>query len=189
MSQGFRDDKGEITVERFLNMRYLGTDTLIQTQQPDDSTDFAAVFEREYRDEFGFVLSNKVTIDDVRCRGTGKTYSSLPPSPLTEFPESTFTAVDVLAASKSVTSVYFPATGRSDVPVFRLEDVRPLLASRTPPRRRPLTRSLPHPLQLKTGEKVEGPAVILDATQTILVVPKATAFVTSTSLLIELGSN
>jgi 5-oxoprolinase (ATP-hydrolysing) len=124
VSQGFRDAKGEITVERFLNMRYLGTDTLIQTQQPADSTDFAAVFEREYRDEFGFVLANKVTVDDVRCRGTGKTYSSLPPSPLTEFAGSTYTPVDVSAASTSVTSVYFPATGRVDVPVFRLEDVR-----------------------------------------------------------------
>lgn len=81
-------------------------------------------FEREYKQEFGFILSNDITVDDVRCRGTGKTYSTMPPSPLVEFAASTYAPVDVATASKSTTSVYFPS-GRVDTPVFLLDDVRP----------------------------------------------------------------
>lgn len=157
----------------------------MQTKQPVDSTDFASVFEKEYKQEFGFILNNAITVDDVRCRGTGKTYSTLPPSPLTEFEETTFKPVDVKFSSQSSTSVYFPS-GRVDTPVFRLEDVRTLpLLSLISNGKANLSR-LP-PLQLKTGEQVEGPAMILDATQTIVICPGWTAFVTSTSLLIELS--
>lgn len=39
---------------------------------------------------------------------------------------------------------------------------------------------------LKTGEVVEGPAMIIDDTQTILIVPKAKAVVTRKHLFITL---
>ena len=52
--QGF--DPTGINVERFLNMRYTGTDTSIMTLQPKQSDDFGAAFESEYQEEFGFKL-------------------------------------------------------------------------------------------------------------------------------------
>lgn len=52
--QGF--EPTGINVERFLNMRYTGTDTSIMTLQPEDSEDFGAAFEAEYMEEFGFKL-------------------------------------------------------------------------------------------------------------------------------------
>jgi 5-oxoprolinase (ATP-hydrolysing) len=59
-------------------------------------------------------------------------------------------------------SVYFDAVGRvTDTPVFLLD-------------------------KLKVGDVVEGPAMIIDATQTIVLIPRAKATVTSKHLYITL---
>ena len=57
--------------------------------------------------------------------------------------------------------MYFEDTGRVDVPVHLLEE-------------------------LKQGDIVKGPAAIVDGTQTIVVVPRALAKVCSKQVLIEL---
>ncbi len=54
--QGFRDD--QIGVERYLNLRYDGTDVPVMTPYPDEEgADPAEAFEQQYKREFGFVLS------------------------------------------------------------------------------------------------------------------------------------
>lgn len=59
-------------------------------------------------------------------------------------------------------SVYFEeAGGRVDAPVYKLED-------------------------LEVGDKVPGPAIIIDATQTIVLDPRSEAVVTSQHLFITL---
>lgn len=59
-------------------------------------------------------------------------------------------------------SVYFEeAGGRVDAPVYKLED-------------------------LQMGDKVPGPAIIIDATQTIVLDPRSEAVVTSQHLFITL---
>lgn len=70
-AQGFHEDK--IRTERFLHMRYQGTDcALMCTVDGDD--DYMAAFLQRYQTEFGFVLENRsVLVDDVRVRGIGRT--------------------------------------------------------------------------------------------------------------------
>lgn len=60
-------------------------------------------------------------------------------------------------------SVYFDQGRVDKTPVFKLE-------------------------KLDLGDEIVGPAVILDETQTVVVVPNAKVLVTSGHLVIELGS-
>ncbi len=54
--QGFKED--QIGVERYLNLRYDGTDVPVMTAFANDGTaDPAKAFEEQYKREFGFTLS------------------------------------------------------------------------------------------------------------------------------------
>ncbi len=54
--QGFRDD--QIAAERFLNLRYDGTDVAVMTSRSSDST-YTEAFESAYKREFGFILEGR----------------------------------------------------------------------------------------------------------------------------------
>ena len=71
--QGF--DKGQIRHERFLHMRYQGTDcALMCSSEAGKESDFMSAFIKRYQTEFGFTLQNRaVLVDDVRVRGVGCT--------------------------------------------------------------------------------------------------------------------
>jgi hypothetical protein len=70
LRQGFAPS--QIACERFLNLRYEGTDVAVMTPCPADG-DYAAAFEAAYRREFGFVMEGReVVVDDVRVRATGR---------------------------------------------------------------------------------------------------------------------
>jgi 5-oxoprolinase (ATP-hydrolysing) len=69
--------------------------------------------------------------------------------------------VDPAARAASVQSTYFKGHGRVATPVFRLPDLRP-------------------------GEVVVGPALLVDNTATIVLVPGTETTVTSSHILIEL---
>ncbi len=71
--QGFEDD--QVNVERFLNLRYDGTDVPVMTPCPEEGGDPAAAFEGQYKREFGFTLA--VRLAPGRCR----THSRAPPPP------------------------------------------------------------------------------------------------------------
>lgn len=67
--EGFEVER--ISLERFLNLRYDGTDSGIMMAEPQDKR-YAAAFEAQYMREFGFTLpGRKVLVDDIRVRGTG----------------------------------------------------------------------------------------------------------------------
>lgn len=169
--QGFEPDR--IKIERMLNMRFDGTDTALMVL-PDASLgeaggegvaeDFEAAFKRVYKSEFGFLLDTKsVVVDDVKVRGIGKTFDSLGPSVFEEMKELRTQAVDRARAS-SVCSTYFDKVGRvRDTPVFELP-------------------------RLEVGDRVEGPAMIIDDTQTIVVVPGAKVVVARKHLVVTLGA-
>ena len=162
--QGFTGTR--VRTERTLNMRFEGTDTaLMVLPAPGDGDgreDFAAAFRRAYKAEFGFLLEGKpVIVDDVKVRGIGKTFDSLGESVYSEVARLARRPVD-RAKADSVHSVYFDGVGRvEDTPVF-------LLAS------------------LGVGDTVEGPAMIIDNTQTVVLIPGATAVLTSKQLYITL---
>ena len=162
--QGFAG--AHVHTERMLNMRFEGTDTALMVvpaaADGDGAEDFAAAFRRVYKAEFGFLLERKaVIVDDVKVRGIGKTFDTLGESVYKEVERLEKREVDPSKAD-STYSTYFDTVGRvDDTPVF-------LLTS------------------LKVGDTVKGPAMIIDNTQTIVIIPEATAVLTSKQLYITL---
>lgn len=67
-------------MERYLNLRYRGTDVAMMILQA--STSFSESFRNRYTKEFGFVLDREVLIDDMRVRACGKAkmFESIQPS-------------------------------------------------------------------------------------------------------------
>ncbi|KAG5645317.1 hypothetical protein DXG03_006506 [Asterophora parasitica] len=159
--QGFEGKR--VHVERMLNMRFEGTDTaLMIIAEADGKEDFEAAFEKAYKSEFGFVLDTKsIIVDDVKVRGIGKTFDSLGESVYSEV-EKLDTRLVNRGKAGSTHSVYFDHVGRvDDTPVFLLDN-------------------------LEVGDTLEGPAMIIDQTQTIVLVPGARAVLTSKHLYITL---
>lgn len=96
-----------------------------------------------------------------QVRGIGKTFDSLGESVYSEVERLLRTPVQRTQAA-STTSVYFDKIGRiPDTPVFLLE-------------------------QLKVGDEVIGPAMIIDDTQTIVLIPEAKAVLTRKHLYVTL---
>lgn len=163
--QGFEGDR--VIVERMLNMRFEGTDTALMVlpnnNDGDGAEDFEAAFKRVYKAEFGFLLDTKsIIVDDVKVRGIGKTFDNLGESVYSEVGRLETKPVTRDRAD-STYSVYFDKVGRvRDTPVFLLDN-------------------------LGVGDEVTGPAMIIDNTQTIVVVPGARAVLTSKHLYITLG--
>lgn len=95
-------------------------------------------------------------------RGIGKTFDSLGESVYAEVAKLQQTPVNHEAKLAARYSVYFDKIGRvDDTPVFLLND-------------------------LEEGDVLEGPAMIIDNTQTIVIVPGAKAVLTSKHLYITL---
>ena len=144
-------------------MRFDGTDTaLMVLPNPEENEDFEAAFKRVYKSEFGFLLETKsIIVDDIKVRGIGKTFDTLGESVYSEVAKLERTTVSVTDCD-STHSVYFDKIGRvDDTPVYLLD-------------------------KLKTGDEVKGPAMIIDDTQTIVIVPEAKAVVTSRHLYVEM---
>lgn len=144
-------------------MRFDGTDTSIMVLDPSDgSHDFAGEFRRQHKEEFGFLLEGKaIIVDDLKVRGLGKTFDTLGQTVYEEM--KTLQSKDVEESKRSCThSVYFDGVGRVDeTPVYELPS-------------------------LEVGDLIKGPAMIIDDTQTIVVVPKSEVVVTSRHLFIRL---
>ncbi|RDB22011.1 Uncharacterized protein C11D3.15 [Hypsizygus marmoreus] len=163
--QGFEDKR--VHVERMLNMRFDGTDTALMVLPNENDgngkEDFEAAFKRVYKSEFGFLLETKnVLVDDLKVRGIGKTFDTLGESVYSEVARLTTRPVDIQAKADSTYSVYFDHVGRvDDTPVFLLDN-------------------------LEVGDSLEGPAMIIDQTQTIVLIPGARAVLSSRHLYITL---
>jgi 5-oxoprolinase (ATP-hydrolysing) len=97
---------------------------------------------------------------DTQVRGTGRTFDTLGPSVFEELRSLQTRPADE-AKIDSRAQTFFDNAGRVDTPVFLLD-------------------------KLEVGELVRGPAVVIDDTQTIVIVPGAEATVTSKHLVIRL---
>jgi 5-oxoprolinase (ATP-hydrolysing) len=128
-----------------------------------ENEDFLGAFRRAYKAEFGFLLDEAhVVVDDIKVRGVGTTIDE---SGLSVFDELEQLRTQVVEADRAAIrySVYFDKIGRvEDTPVFELG-------------------------RLAVGDAVDGPAVVIDDTQTIVVVPGARAVVARRHLVITLG--
>ncbi|KAI1762039.1 Hydantoinase B/oxoprolinase-domain-containing protein [Hypoxylon sp. FL1150] len=166
--QGFEDS--EIIYEEYLNMRYRGTESALMIVKPNeedakakyDGEDwaFSKAFVDHHRYEFGFTLDDRdIIVDDVRVRGIGKSFRYQDKTVDQQLKDVKRQAVgDKKAYGKS--QVYFEG-GRLETPIYKLAD-------------------------LSVGDEINGPAMLADGTQTIVVTPKATALILETHVIIDL---
>ena len=159
MDQGFEVD--QIRYELYLNMRYNGSDTSLMVLKP-DNWDFSEAFRDRHRNEFGFTFDKTLLVDDVRVRAIASSTSQVDKSPIQELREAQMRENDT--APQEITPVYFDCdSGWTNVPVYRLE-------------------------RLEKHCSVQGPAMIIDETQTIVVAPHAKAQVLEKSIVIDLDA-
>lgn len=179
ISQGITTSS--IVHEEYLNLRYHGTDTNFMILRPLDGDWLSALEKEHYRElSFTFPRSRKVLVDDVRVRGIGKSGEVTKDSDtlIQELGELKFQdqskSVNMMVRKYPRESprhirqlktlqkeVYFVDGGRQQTKVFRLDDLKP-------------------------GNMIPGPAVIIDQTQTIIVVPGAQAKVLTSHVVVDL---
>ncbi|CAM1504561.1 Fc.00g021520.m01.CDS01 [Cosmosporella sp. VM-42] len=141
----------------FLNLRYDGSDTSLMAEKPADNWDYEDIFARQHYQEFGFTPTGRnILIDDIRARTTAKTASEDKVG-LKELDTIKQTRV---AQASETTRMFFHDVGLVDAPLFHLE-------------------------HLNTGDTVQGPAMVIDKTQTIVISPKATSTALSSMLVID----
>lgn len=133
------------------------------TLEPVDGNWESGFLERFYKDymrEFGFLLEGRqVIVDDIRVRGIGKSIDEFVTSVHQEYSDLE-RITEVTPAQLS--SAYWSELGRVDTPVYFLS-------------------------ALKKGTEVQGPALIIDSTVTIVVEPFCTALITSEHVYITVG--
>jgi 5-oxoprolinase (ATP-hydrolysing) len=158
LSQGFT--KRQIAHENFLNMRYKGSDTAFMISQPEHIENFAEAFTTRHLREFGFTQPREILVDDIRVRSVGKGMDFRASSP---FQELKTLKASYLAADEAVSKrrVYFEKEGWVETYVYHLAN-------------------------LSKGQKIRGPAMIIDETQTIIIDPASEAIILSEHVLIEL---
>lgn len=161
LSQGFK--KENLRYERYLNMRYQGTDTSLMILEPVGG-DFEEAFLKRHLTEFSFTVPGRpILIDDIRVRGMAVDNKIEEERSLVDQIQEAAGVEVALDKSLSTSKVYFKSTGRVDTPVYALK-------------------------QLSSSAKVSGPAVILDATQTIVVIPGAVATILDDHVVIDIDS-
>ncbi|CAG8444302.1 15333_t:CDS:10 [Acaulospora colombiana] len=158
-SQGF--ELSQIKHEVYLNLRYQGTDFALMTLEPKDSWNFIQSFVEQYQQEFGFTLPDRdIIVDDIRVRGIGEGHDISWNNVFEEEQRINHTPVDVSQRDNNV-SIYFEG-GRRQTPIYLLD-------------------------KLQVGNKISGPALIIDANSTILVAPSCNALITTSHIIITVG--
>jgi 5-oxoprolinase (ATP-hydrolysing) len=174
--QGYKTE--QIEIKRYLNLRYQGTDTALMILAPDtvsnyeagivncelsisDSSpelqknsanflDFVSTFRETYRREFGFELTGReIIVDDLRVRAVAKSPG------LQKFPLEKKAGTP---QAKESTNCYFMNESSAkgcwqETPIYRLEN-------------------------LGAGQRLQGPAIVMQNTSTILVEPGCSAEIT-----------
>lgn len=161
VSQGF--EKDNIEVEKYLNLRYKGTETFIMVREPLSEKDkpFSESFIEKHKTEFGFSLEREILVGDIRVRAVGKTPLESGTTPGADIKKygSDFALVSASAATGSK-KVYFEG-GWLDAKIYPIGN-------------------------LKRGDQIKGPAMIIDKTQTIVVDTNAVATVLSNHIVLDL---
>ncbi len=151
--QGY--ERNEIVVEKYINLRYQGTDTSVMIREPEcasgknsdpTSLPYADSFRSHYKREFGFDLEGRdILIDDYRVRAIVKGKSPGPCEPVASLgpPEQS------MGTSRS----YFE-NGWEVVNVYNMEDLNP-------------------------GHEFKGPSIIVQSISTIVLEIGCTAQVTT----------
>lgn len=159
VEQGFQRD--ELATIRYLNMRYEGADATLMIQEPTAGADWAAAFKQHHQLEFGFSHDARaVRVDDIRVRVIASQGDNIERPPLSIQIAS---ALSRGASSKAreTHSVCF-TSGWSETNVYHLGD-------------------------LAEGTVIDGPAMVVDNTQTIVIHPDAKAIILAEHVIIEIA--
>lgn len=168
--QGFSSDN--VVFEEYLNMRYRGTESALMVVRPGKETveddfggdewDFGKAFVKIHEQEFGFTLPDRdIIVDDIRVRGIGKSFRGLDKTVDDQLKEIKINNIGKERRYGS-SQVYFEG-GRQDTPIYRIES-------------------------LNFGDRIPGPAILADGTQTIIITPGATALIIETHVVINIGT-
>lgn len=167
--QGF--DENEIVFEEYLNCRYRGTESALMIIKPSEEEakasfdgkdwEFGKAFVKHHRYEFGFTLDDRdIIVDDVRVRGIGKSFRHQEKT-IDQQLKSIKRQDAPSKKQHSEQEVYFEG-GRVKTPVYKLKD-------------------------LNEGDVVNGPAMLADGTQTIVVTPRTKALITGTHVVLDIS--
>lgn len=146
-----------IKYDESLSLRYFGTDTNLAILRPDDE-DYGAAFVAEHLREFAFALDRNIIIDSIHIRGTGNSGVVAKNPPITEALKRTRASPKTDAARRTQ-HIYFDGAW-AEAGVYRLEEI-------------------------EKGSVVDGPALILDATQTIVTEPGFRAYILPDHVVLE----
>lgn len=159
ISQGFPVDL--IDHEKYLNLRYEGTETSIMISEQNETWNFEKWFADAHLREFGFAFNDKnIIVDDVRIRAIAKSF--------VREEESVDAQLDRYESREVVTSkeanffkkVYFDDNWY-ETPVFKIDN-------------------------MVYGSVVHGPAILADGTQTNIIPKNAKATVLKSHIFIEI---
>jgi 5-oxoprolinase (ATP-hydrolysing) len=155
VSQGSASNK--INFELSLTLRYKGSDTQLMIRKPEDD-DYGAAFNAAHLREFAFKLDREAVIDSIHVRGVGSTGS-------TKSQYSIITSLDKVKTRDQNLKAYeqqkvFMDGAWYQIGVFNLSKV-------------------------EKDTIIRGPALIIDATQTILVEATFTAFILPSHVILE----
>lgn len=150
--------KASVRSERYLNMRFQGSDTALMIQERPGAEGFLAAFEKAHKTQFGFLPAGReVMVDDYRVRSIGQSNVEFP----TPWPVELASAKTSWASEITTTKpVYFKGLGRCQTPVYTLGNL------------------VPH-------TKVRGPALVMDDKQTIVIIPQAIATILESMVVID----
>lgn len=149
----------EVDYQIFFNMGYKGSDSKLMISES-SGNDFLSTFYESHEREFSFNDFNKpVIVTDIRVRGVGNVNKIKERSPFEDLSSTKPFPINKDLARK-VTPLYFLG-GFQDSEVYKLDD-------------------------LPIGGQVVGPALVLDATQTILLEPHSSLTVLPRHVIIDL---
>lgn len=161
VGQGF--DENNVEIEKYLNLRYKGTETFIMVREPLTKNDksFYDSFVEKHKTEFGFSLEREIIVGDIRARAIGKTPLEGGTTPEADIKAhgSNFSPV-AESSSTGSKKIYFE-DGWLDANIYPIEN-------------------------LKRGDQVKGPAMVIDKTQTIVVDPNAVATSLTNHIILDL---
>lgn len=149
--------QSSLVFEESLVLRYFGTDTSITISRPADE-DYAAAFTANHFREFAFTLDRDIMIESVKVRGTGNAGSQR---------SGKFETQELL----SVKTAPLPTT--------------PSYSQRVYLDGQWVSAGVYHLENISKGSIVEGPALIIDPTQTILVESNFHAYVITNHVVLE----
>lgn len=141
-AQGFDGQSTEH--ERFLNMRYKGSDTSLMIPIPEHIGDVGLTFTAKHNQEFGFSQARDILVDDVRVRSVGKSGVLNISSPFEELEKYSAQELTPVPTPTFSRKIFFEKHGWTQTSVYELKSISP-------------------------GAHIAGPAMIIDKTQTIVV--------------------